>query len=257
MIYHPLAAMLARRLASTRVTPNMVSVAGALVVVLAAIAYARPGWPLPAIAGLMLHMSWHVLDGADGDLARLTGRASPVGEIVDGVCDYASHLVLYLILAFILMGQIGWTAWPIMAAAALSHIAQANFHEVHKRQYQQWAYGTPWLRHASADTASPALARLGNAYLTVARWLDPGDDAIDQALADPARGAALRARILRVGPGAFAGSGLLGLNYRTLVLGAAMLAGSPLWYFLYVATVLNLVLGHAIWRSRMAITALS
>jgi phosphatidylglycerophosphate synthase len=36
----------------------------------------------------MLHMGWHVLDGADGDLARMTGRASPQGELFDGICDY-------------------------------------------------------------------------------------------------------------------------------------------------------------------------
>jgi phosphatidylglycerophosphate synthase len=257
VLYHPLAARLARRLARTRVTPNMVSVAGALLVVLAAAAYAQPGWPWPALAGLALHMSWHVLDGADGDLARLTGRASPVGEVVDGVCDYASHGVLYVVLALLLSGEIGWWAWPLTTAAVLSHIAQANFHEVHKRQYMHWAYGTGWLRHNPADGAAPALARLAGAYLTVARWLDPGDDTIDRLLRDPARSGPLRARILALGPRPFCGSGLLGLNYRTLALGASMLAGSPLWYVVYVVSALNLVLAHAMWRSRRAIRGLS
>jgi phosphatidylglycerophosphate synthase len=256
LIYHPIAARLARRLARTPVTPNMVSLAGAMLVVLAATAYAQPGWPGPAIAGLLLHMSWHVLDGADGDLARLTGRASPVGEIVDGVCDYASHLVLYLVLGTLLAGEIGHWAWPVMVAAGLSHVVQANFHEVHKRQYMHWAYDTPWLRHKPASSASPILARLAGAYLAVASWLDPGDEALDAALRDPERGAGLRARILAIGPGAFAGSSLLGLNYRTLALGGSMLAGSPLWYFAYVATLLNVLLIVAIWRSRAAIRAL-
>ncbi len=33
----------------------------------------------PALAGMVLHMTWHVVDGVDGDhLARLTGRSGPV-----------------------------------------------------------------------------------------------------------------------------------------------------------------------------------
>src|SRR6218665_1492336 len=97
-IYHPLSRRLAVRLAGTRITPNQVSVAGAACVVAAAISYIQPGWPWPALIGMALHLIWHVIDGADGDLARLTGRSGPLGEIVDGICDYASHIVLYLML---------------------------------------------------------------------------------------------------------------------------------------------------------------
>ena len=64
-IYHPLAARLARRLAPTPITPDMVSASGALAIMLAALAYAQAGWPWGAALGLALHMGWHVLDGAD------------------------------------------------------------------------------------------------------------------------------------------------------------------------------------------------
>ena len=37
------------------------------------------------------------------DLARLTGKASPTGELVDGVCDYSAHVVLYVVLAAMLV----------------------------------------------------------------------------------------------------------------------------------------------------------
>ena len=86
-LYHPLAARLARLLAPTAVTPNMVSMASGLCVVGAGVAYTELAWPASVLFGLLLHMSWHVLDGADGDLARLTGRSGPAGELVDGICD--------------------------------------------------------------------------------------------------------------------------------------------------------------------------
>ena len=148
-VYHPLAWRLARALAPTPVTPNMVSVAGGLFVVAAGLVYWRgPGWglvwPWAALLGMALHMTWHVVDGADGDLARLTGRSSPLGELIDGICDYVSHIVLYVMLVFVLAPRIGlgW-AWFWGLAAGFSHVAQANFVEVQRRFYQYWTYGVP------------------------------------------------------------------------------------------------------------------
>ena len=98
-IYHPLAWQLARALAPTPLTPNMVSVFGGLLVVAAGAVYFTTSGPLWAILGMALHLSWHVVDGADGDLARITGKTSPLGELVDGICDYVSHIVLYVLLS--------------------------------------------------------------------------------------------------------------------------------------------------------------
>ena len=126
-LYHPLAARLARALARTPVTPNMVSIAGGVLIVLAGFAYVGLAWPAAVLAGLILHMSWHVLDGADGDLARLTGRVSPIGEIVDGICDYLGHILLYLILAYYASSSIEIWAWIIAIAAGLSRGRASQF----------------------------------------------------------------------------------------------------------------------------------
>ena len=83
-VYHPLARALARRLHPTGVSPHAVSIAGMLLVWGAAHAYTRMGWPEGVLIGFALHLLWHVVDGADGDLARLTGKSSPMGELVDG-----------------------------------------------------------------------------------------------------------------------------------------------------------------------------
>ena len=146
-IYHPLAWQLARALAPTPLTPNMVSVFGGLLVVAAGAVYFTTSGPLWAILGMALHLSWHVVDGADGDLARITGKTSPLGELIDGICDYVSHIVLYVLLAFVLTRAIGpgW-AWFWTLSAGASHIVQANHVEVQRRFYQYWTYGVPWLQ---------------------------------------------------------------------------------------------------------------
>lgn len=253
-LYHPLAWQLARRLARTPITPNMVSVAGALFVVAAGVVYLQPGWPLPALLGLVLHMTWHVVDGADGDLARLTGRSSPFGEMVDGVCDYASHVVLYLMLGWLLAGQ-GWAfgataGWALLFFAGISHAVQSNHVEVQRRQYQWWVYRTPWLRHshgqADSETAKSAWGLFVTAYLNAASGMTPHalriDAAVDAAQGDPAKLAKIAEAVRAEAPPLLLLCKFLGPNPRAIVLGISMLLGSPLWYLIYQGLVLNLLL---------------
>ncbi|MGE8132640.1 CDP-alcohol phosphatidyltransferase family protein [Novosphingobium subterraneum] len=266
-LYHPLAWRLARILAHTPLTPNMVSVFGGLLVVAAGVVYFNMdstggtwalGWPMGAMLGMALHMSWHVVDGADGDLARITGRTSPIGEMVDGICDYASHIVLYVLLAFVLTRQIGsGQAWAWTLAAGASHIVQSNHVEVQRRFYQYWTYAVPWLNNAKDNNAGlfgekTLFARLfepiARGYLFLAAGMTPHarqiDEAVRQALAadDKPRLAAIRAEVAREQKPLLDFLKLLGPNPRAIVLGLGMIAGSPVYYFFYQVVVLNLLL---------------
>lgn len=250
-LYHPLAWRLARRLASTPITPDMVSAAGALAIMLAAAAYSQLAWPWGVALGLALHMGWHVLDGADGDLARLTGRSSPHGELVDGICDYLGHIVLYVTMGFIAAEQIGATGWALMWAAGASRVAQAAHYEGARRQYQLVVYGTPWLAStAPAPSASGRRHPFVIYYLWLTGLIVPHGAALTEALRDPAAHAALRAAMRGRGAAFLPQMSLLSANYRTLAVGAAMLAGRPQWYFLFEILVLGAVLLGSMARVR-------
>jgi len=249
-LYHPLAARLARLLVPTPVSPNAVSVAGMLLVWAAAWSYVTIAWPYGALLGFALHLAWHVVDGADGDLARLTGRASPTGEMVDGLCDYAAHVALYVTLATMLDDQIGVWAWIVTTVAGASHAFQTNHAESQRRNYLWWAYGVPWLKHTqpaaneSSGSRSP-FAWLTGLYLRAARWMAPGsvrlDAEVDRAAGDPARLARIRRLVRRGSRRSLVYEKLVGPNPRTILLGLSMLAGSPLWYFLAESVLLNLL----------------
>ena len=253
-LYHPLAWQLARAMARTPLTPNTVSVIGAGFVVAAGIAYTHLAWPLSAALGMALHMTWHIVDGADGDLARLTGRASPIGEMVDGLCDYVSHIVLYVLLAFWLQAHggffSGWHGWALVVVAGLSHAVQSNHVEVQRRQYQYWVYGTSWLRNSHARGDSPTrqswAAALVSLYIGVASGMTPHALRIDAAIAaakdDPARLALIAAAVRAESPPLLLLCKFLGPNPRAIVLGLSMFAGTPLWYMLYQSVVLNALL---------------
>jgi phosphatidylglycerophosphate synthase len=245
-LFHPLSMRLARALGGTFVTPNMVSIAGGLMIVLAAIAYSVSASWVGVLLGLFLHLGWHVLDGADGDLARLTGRASSNGEVVDGVCDYLGHIVLYLALGALLAKELGAAAWWIMLAAGLARVAQAIHYEAQRRQYQFWVYAKSWLRVSQSQNGqlSGPFGGLAKLYIRLSEIMAPGgrhvDALVEQSagqMSDSVRQIARRemAPVLRW-------SSPLSANYRTIALGASMLAGSPTYFFVFEAVVLTMVL---------------
>lgn len=259
-IYHPLAARLAALLARTSVTPNAVSVTGALMVWVAAFGYTQMAWPLGVAVGLFFHCLWHVLDGADGDLARLTGKASPFGEMVDGACDYAAHSLLYVALAAVLDDQLGIWAWLFGFAAAASHSLQTNHSETQRRSYLWWAYGVPWIKHTRPLDQGSSAARgwicrtfdwLVRHYLALASRMAPWaaviDGAVQVAASDPGRTARIRRLVRRSWRGALILEKAIGANPRTIILGVSMALGSPIWFFLAETVLLNLILLISIW----------
>jgi hypothetical protein len=264
-IFHPAAFALARLLRPTGITPNMVSIGGVAVVVAAALVYTHVPWPVGAALGFALHLSWHVVDGADGDLARLTGTVSANGEFVDGVCDYVGHIVLYIAFAAVLDDRWDGWAWVLIVAAGGSHIAQNNHYESLRRTYLWWAYGVPWLRQS--DAGDDARLReyswfnfvfgwMARDYLTLSSATAPPRGEID-ALLDASAGKPellddLRATVRGRSRGIMAWSPLLGSNARTVLLGLCMLAGSSALFFLAECLMLNLMLVGSIARSTRA-----
>ena len=252
-LFHPLARRLAVLLSHTPVSPNMVSVFGAILVLAAGGCYAGLDWPEGVAIGFALHLMWHVVDGADGDLARLTGRASPFGETVDGACDYLSHAILYFMIATILDDHIGLWAYPLGFLSGFSRVAQANHAESQRRIYMWRAYGVPWLQQTTASEGTPRKSgaaglfeAAGRAYVALADKLSPAAPEIDRAAEKAANDPEARQHLARLCRCAFRRplflQMLLGANPRTVLLGVSMASGFPLLYFLVETTLLNLLL---------------
>lgn len=264
-IYHPSARRLARILQPTGISPNAVSVCGAGAIAAAAWAYTSLTWPFSALVGALLHISWHIIDGADGDLARLTGRASANGELIDGLCDYLGHIILYGALAVSLSVPLGPVlAWALAIAAGGSHIAQNNHYESMRRTYLWWAYGLHWLKtgnKASFDARHEAnwfnfvFGWVASDYLKLAAAMAPRGDAIDGILEahadDPETLALLRQAVRNRGKQLLSYGPWLGANFRTLVCAASMVLGSPLWFFLSEIVAMNLLLVLSTHRKKM------
>jgi phosphatidylglycerophosphate synthase len=240
-LVHPAARALVDRLIATPVTPNQVSIASVFLAGAAAACYGLLAWPWAALAGLACQFAWHVLDGADGDLARRTGRASPIGELIDGVCDHVSQALIYVAFALILQRSLGPWAWAIVLAAASSHFVQANAYETGRKTYRRWVYGAAWMRQTASTSATtnPLARALSGFYLAVSNVADPGEARIEAAMAPVAAAKGARDLYRGLYQPLVKASGILDSNTRTIAAFASMLAGSPLWFFLFEIVALN------------------
>lgn len=259
-LYHPLAFRLAKLLQPTGTSPNAVSAASGALVCAAAILYTGVAWPIGALAGFGCHLLWHVADGADGDLARLTGKSSPVGEFIDGAADYLGHVFMYVLLAAMLDDTfVGWWAWPLATFSGASRIVQSNHTETQRREFLWRVYGIPWLRtqrsagkrvFTERGWLSRNAARIVRGYLalgeSMAPWSMPLDELFACAGRDEERLAEMRWQVRRSSRGSLLFQKALGANPRTILLGFSMILGTALWYFLIEGVVLNVVLAVSV-----------
>ncbi len=90
-----LARVLVRPLAGTPVTPNLVTLFGLFLALLAAVCFAFGSREL-ANWGAGFFMLARLVDHMDGELARLTGTSSLAGARFDMSVDVISHVVLFI-----------------------------------------------------------------------------------------------------------------------------------------------------------------
>jgi phosphatidylglycerophosphate synthase len=96
------------------VTPNMLSVFTFLLGVLGAASCARGGY-FPMLLGAFLFQWNSILDGVDGELARVRFQHSKLGQWLDTVSDDASNLIFY---AGVAIGARGLRFGPELAICA-------------------------------------------------------------------------------------------------------------------------------------------
>ena len=150
-LVHPIANRLTPVFARLGIRPNAVSLAGMTFGILAGVAYHFYRHPGLAFAGFLLMIAWHVMDGVDGQLARLTRTHSEFGKVLDGICDYTTFGAVYVGLAVTLSGSHGAWIWALVAVSGACHAVQSAVYEVQRQNYDYWGRGK-----ASAAFAAPA-----------------------------------------------------------------------------------------------------
>jgi phosphatidylglycerophosphate synthase len=247
---HPVAGKVAILCAQRGITPNMVSLTGMACGILAGFAYYHYRDFTPAIIGFLLMIAWHIADGADGQLARLTGAQSEVGKVLDGICDYVTFFSVYIGLGLAMARQDGAGVLLLVALAGACHAAQAAAYEAERQDYVYWAWGRGGMpasiRPAARDKKTSGLfgALLG-AYEFL-QSLMGNSIGFNRALyalldANPAE-EEIRARYRGRFAPAIRHWSILSSNYRTLAIFIFALLRMPVLYFVFEIIVLSGIL---------------
>jgi len=91
----PLSTRISKHLLKTPLTPNMISFASFIVSIIGALLFFQGGWLSLAMGGALVQLS-SILDGCDGEIARLKFKRTEFGGWFDSVLDrYADSIVLF------------------------------------------------------------------------------------------------------------------------------------------------------------------
>jgi CDP-diacylglycerol---serine O-phosphatidyltransferase len=244
---HPISEHVVRFGVAVGLNPNFVSLLGLACGFLAAFLFLDLPDTQAVAGGFVAMLAWHIFDGADGKLARATGKASAFGRIIDGICDHLVFGAIYL--AFTLqMISAGFplAVWWLVIAAALSHTVQAAAYEERRQKFQRRHSGLE--RSAisekllNIDGERSLLAALYDRAQTI---IGGSDRTLDEKLQILRQQGGNENKIIalvnRCAPMVRAW-GLLNANNRTIMIGLTALLGQPVLYFLYETIVLNIVL---------------
>jgi phosphatidylglycerophosphate synthase len=247
--FQPLSTLIVPWLARGRITPNMVSVAGMVFGVAAGFFYAhyavRPSW---CYIGLGLMLIWHVLDGADGQLARLTNSQSEFGKIIDGICDYVVFIAVYLGITWGAAHHHGPWVWALMLAAGAAHAVQAGAYETQRQMFDFWGLGKK-----SAEVQDPerppgqgGIARIAYGYAKM-QFRYSGltrqyfDALYDFAARKPETLPQMRDAYRKYFAHTVHKWGIMCANYRTFGIFIACFAGEPLWFLVWELLALSVL----------------
>jgi phosphatidylglycerophosphate synthase len=142
-VNHPIGAVIAMGLLGTGATPNMISVAGLVVHLVAAGVLFLSPVPASLAVALFMVVAWQLafsLDCADGQLARARRKGSAFGAFFDQVIDVATHALVYTATTTYLVRALGLGA--LDAALLVAAVFSLNFLQLY----------TTWGRNAIMGT---------------------------------------------------------------------------------------------------------
>ena len=230
-IVHPLADRLLPAALRLGIHPNTVSFTGMGCGALAGWCYWHWQQPVYVVAGFVLMVGWHIMDGLDGKLARASGKTSPMGRLIDGLCDYLTFVFVLLPIA---LSFADWRATLLLAVVSGAlHAVQSAWYEGEREAWKRRARGV-----FITEVRPPSGLGIEGLYNRVEQSLGSGARAIDHALA--ANPAGLPAYLAASAP-LVRGLCILSANNRTIVIALACLAGNPRLYWYWEIAALSLI----------------
>jgi phosphatidylglycerophosphate synthase len=142
-LYRPIGFSLAWLLSFSRASPNVVTLVSILLGLVAGVC-ALPGTGSGFIFCALFFQLSNCFDCADGQLARLTGRYTAAGRLIDGLADYSVNIFVFFGVLFGLLNA-GGPRWPtilLVVAGGLSTSLSCMYYDRAITRFSAFLYGS-------------------------------------------------------------------------------------------------------------------
>jgi hypothetical protein len=132
IFYRPVGYGITKAILPTGISPNTVTVISILIGAMAGYFFHFDNL-MANVYGILFLVAANILDCVDGQLARLTGKKTTIGRILDGIAGDIWFLSIYIGLALRLSWEAGsyWLFLPAVLSG-LSHLVQSNITDYYK-----------------------------------------------------------------------------------------------------------------------------
>jgi phosphatidylserine synthase len=177
--FRPCGWVIARGAGGLGLTPTHLSIVGGIIGTAGgALLYDKNAG---ALSFLLLLLS-EIIDSADGQLARMTGRMTELGRVIDGVGDYVRHAAVYIAIAAGMIHRGGDSfilVWMLLAG--ISNALQSQMYDYHRTAYVT-VVGKGCPPTSNAARVPSWIRWLYSGYLTTQGWLIGEHGKVETAL---------------------------------------------------------------------------
>lgn len=142
--YRPVGFVIAKAAKALRLTPDHLTVTGALLGILSGpLFYHAESTSSLALASALLILAG-LFDSSDGQLARMGGgKGSKFGLVLDGICDNIVFGAVYIGCVLAIHHHTAWGPWiwPVAILAGALHSLQSSALDYYNREYLVFGYG--------------------------------------------------------------------------------------------------------------------
>lgn len=269
--YRPIGYMWACIAARLGISPNAITIAAIFLGLGAGVAFYFNNLTIN-IAGMLLLVWANSFDSADGQLARMTGRYSRLGRILDGLCGDIWFTAIYIA---IILREIETSPYfadhhgtiiILAVVTAICHARQAAMADCYRQMHLFMLKGENGselessdqlrMRLAETDKSTSAFKRLtlkGYIFYTASQeattpQLQRLRRIIAERYPDGDIPQSLRADFRQMSLPLMKYTNILSFNWRTITLFASLLIGHPWLYFIAELTVFNGILVYMVYR---------
>lgn len=260
--YRPIGYRWALLFSKLGVSPNTVTIASMFIGAAAGVCfYFQELWI--NIVGMLLLIWANSYDSADGQLARMTGKTSPIGRLLDGFCGNVWFFTIYFFICLRLTPDWGVWIWVLGAITGFFHTRQTSMADYYRNAHLLFLKGKAGSELSNSQTLKEEykklswkkdfIFKLGNAsytnYTEGQEKLSPKFQQMMQVLHDKYNDEApewFRKAFREKSLPLMKYTNMLSFNTRVIAMFISLFINMPWLYFAFEVTVLNIMLVYMV-----------